>query len=134
MGAFMFSMKVGLLSGLILASPFVFSQVWLFVAPGLYAREKRVVIPFVVFSTLLFASGAAFGHLVAFPSMWRFFGSYAGLGGLEFLPNIDDTFSFYVKMILGLGLVFQMPTLVLFLARFRHRRPGSCGSTSSTRC
>jgi sec-independent protein translocase protein TatC len=118
MGAFMFSMKVGVLSGLLLASPFVFSQLWLFVAPGLYAREKRVVIPFVFFSSLLFAAGAVFSHLVAFPSMWRFFASYNEMGGLKFFPTIDDTFSFYVKMMIGLGLVFQMPMLVFFLARF----------------
>ena len=118
MGAFMFSMKIGVLSGLLVASPFVFSQLWLFVAPGLYAREKKVVIPFVVFSTLLFAAGGLFGHLVAFPSMWRFFASYSGMGGIQFFPTIDETFSFYVKMILGLGAVFQMPLLVFFLARF----------------
>lgn len=120
MGAFMFSLKVGVLSGLLLASPFVFSQLWLFVAPGLYAREKRVVIPFVFFSSILFAGGAVFGHFVAFPAMWRFFASYAHMGGssLKFMPTIDDTFSFYMKMILGLGLVFQMPILVFFLARF----------------
>jgi sec-independent protein translocase protein TatC len=120
MGAFMFSLKVGVLSGLILASPFVFAQLWLFVAPGLYAREKRVVLPFVFFSSLLFGAGAAFGHFVAFPSMWQFFASYGSIEGasLKFFPTVDDTFSFYVKMILGLGLVFQMPLLVFFLARF----------------
>lgn len=118
MGAFMFSLKISLLAGLIIASPFVFSQLWLFVAPGLYTREKRIVIPFVLFSTMLFGGGAAFGHLVAFPSMWQFFASYDGMGGLKFYPTIDETFSFYVKMILGLGLVFQMPLLVFFLSRF----------------
>ncbi len=120
MGAFMFSLKVGVLSGLIIAAPFVFAQLWLFVAPGLYSREKKIVIPFVFFSSILFGAGAAFGHFVAFPSMWQFFASYADLGGsgLKFFPTIDDTFSFYTKMILGLGLVFQMPMLVFFLARF----------------
>lgn len=120
MGAFMFSLKVGLLSGLILAAPFVFAQLWLFVAPGLYAREKKVVIPFVFFSSILFSAGAVFGHFLAFPAMWKFFGSYADMGGsvLKFFPTIDETFSFYTKMILGLGLVFQMPLLVFFLARF----------------
>src|SRR5688572_7644447 len=118
MGAFMFSMQICLLAGLIIASPFVFSQLWLFVAPGLYAKEKRVVIPFVLLSTILFGAGAAFSHLVAFPAMWQFFASYNGMGGLQFFPTIDETFGLYVKMILGLGLVFQMPLLVYFLARF----------------
>lgn len=120
MGAFMFSLKIGVVSGLLVASPFVFAQLWLFVSPGLYSKEKRIAIPFVVFSSLLFGGGVAFGHLVAFPAMWRFFASYAHLGGsaLRFMPTIDDTFSFYIKVILGLGLVFQMPVLVFVLARF----------------
>jgi len=118
MGAFMFSMYICLLSGLLVASPWIFTQVWLFVAPGLYAKEKRLVVPFVFFSTSLFASGAAFAHYVAFPAMWKFFASYQGLGGIQFLQNIDDTFSFYIWMVIGLGLVFQIPLLVYFLARF----------------
>lgn len=118
MGAFVFSLKVGLLAGVLVASPFIFSQVWLFVAPGLYSKEKRLVIPFVIFSSILFAAGAWFAHAVAFPSMWKFFASYNGMGGMQFLPNIDDTFTFYVGTVLGLGLVFQMPLLVFVLSRF----------------
>jgi sec-independent protein translocase protein TatC len=118
MGAFMFSLYVCLLSGLIIASPWIFTQVWLFVAPGLYAKEKRLVVPFVSASTILFVCGAAFAHVFAFPAMWKFFASYQGLGGIQFLQNIDDTFTFYIWMVLGLGLVFQMPLLVLVLSRF----------------
>jgi sec-independent protein translocase protein TatC len=118
MGAFLFSMKLSVLAGLLVASPFIFSQVWLFVAPGLYAKEKRVVIPFVLLSSLLFIGGAVFAHFVAFPAMWRFFASYDGLGGMKFFPSIDETFELYVWTILGIGLVFQMPMLVYFLARF----------------
>jgi sec-independent protein translocase protein TatC len=117
MAGFMFSLKLSALAGLILAAPFVFSQVWLFIAPGLYAKEKRVVIPFVLCSSLFFFAGAAFGHLVGFPSMWRFFASYE-IEGLSYMPALDVVFGFYVKVILGLGLVFQMPMLVFFLARF----------------
>jgi sec-independent protein translocase protein TatC len=117
MAGFMFSLKISGLLGLIIAAPFIFSQAWLFVAPGLYAREKRVVLPFVFFSSLLFFTGAYFAHFVAFPSMWRFFASYE-MGGLEFRPMLDDTFSFYVKNILALGLIFQLPMVVFFLARF----------------
>lgn len=118
MAGFMFSLKISALAGLAVASPFLFTQLWLFVAPGLYAREKRVVIPFVFFSSVLFFAGAYFAHTIAFPSMWNFFASYEQAGALEFLPTLDLTFSFYVKMVLGLGLVFQMPMLVFFLARF----------------
>ena len=118
MGAFMFSMQICLLAGLLLSAPFIFSQLWLFVAPGLYAKEKRVVVPFVLLSSMMFGAGAVFSHKVAFPSMWQFFASYDGMGGMQFFPTIDETFSFYVWMILGLGLVFQMPLLVYFLSRF----------------
>jgi sec-independent protein translocase protein TatC len=117
MAGFMFSLKISGLAALIAASPFIFSQVWIFVAPGLYAREKRLAIPFVFFSSLLFIGGAAFAHLVAFPMMWRFFASYQ-LYNVEFLPTLDLTLSLYVKVIIGLGLIFQMPILVFFLARF----------------
>jgi sec-independent protein translocase protein TatC len=118
MAGFMFSLKISALAGLVIASPFIFAQTWLFVAPGLYAREKKVVIPFVICSSLCFFAGAYFAHVVAFPSMWTFFASYALEGQLGFLPNLDTTFSFYVKAVLGLGLVFQMPMMVFFLARF----------------
>ena len=117
MAGFMFTLKIAGLAALIAASPFIFSQLWLFVAPGLYAREKRLAIPFVFCSTLLFAGGAAFAHLVAFPMMWRFFASYQ-LNGVQFLPTLDLTLSMYIKVIVGLGVIFQMPVLVFFLARF----------------
>jgi sec-independent protein translocase protein TatC len=116
-GAFMLEFKIGLLGGLLIASPFIFAQLWFFVAPGLYTREKRIVMPFVLSSTILFLSGVLFAHLIAFPNMWRFFGSFAG-PDLEFFPTIGEAFSFYIKMVLGLGLVFELPMLVFFLARF----------------
>lgn len=119
MAGFMFSLKISALAGLMVASPFLFMQAWLFVAPGLYAREKKVVIPFVFCATIFFLAGAYFAHTIAFPSMWVFFASYeVENGGLTFLPNLDTTFGFYVKAVLGLGLIFQMPMVVFFLARF----------------
>jgi sec-independent protein translocase protein TatC len=114
---FMFSLKLSAVAALIVAAPFVFSQIWLFVAPGLYAKEKRMAIPFVFFSSILFFTGALFAHMIAFPTMWRFLASYQ-IGGVKFLPQLDDTFTFYVYTILGAGLVFQMPMLVFTLARF----------------
>jgi sec-independent protein translocase protein TatC len=117
MAGFMFSMKVSALAALGVASPFIFSQVWLFVAPGLYAKEKRVVVPFVFFSSIFFFAGAYFAHKIAFPSMWKFFAGF-GIEGLSFMPDLDTAFGLYVKTVLGLGLVFQMPMLVFFLSRF----------------
>src|SRR5688500_1983413 len=122
MAGFMFSLKICSLAGFGIASPFIFGQAWLFVAPGLYAKEKKVVIPFVFFASLFFFGGAYFAHAIAFPSMLGFFGSFERAGstgaGLEYLPTIDDIFSLYVKAVLALGAVFQMPMLVFFLARF----------------
>jgi sec-independent protein translocase protein TatC len=117
MGGFMFYFKVGAFAGLLLSAPVIFLQLWLFIAPGLYQRERRVVIPFVASSTALFASGVYFAHRFAIPSMLKFFASFENQF-VDMRPNISSTFDFYVKMILAFGLVFQMPILVFFLARF----------------
>jgi len=117
MSGFMFSLKLSALAAVIVAAPFIFSQVWLFVAPGLYAREKRVVLPFVFFSSVLFFSGAYFAHALGYPYMWRFFAGYQRTG-LQFLPALDTAFALYVKVILGMGLAFQLPVLVFWLSRF----------------
>lgn len=114
--AFMLYMKIAAVAGLMLAAPFVLWQVWLFIAPGLYTHEKRFAIPFVVFSTFFFVSGALFSHYVVFPFMWTFFASFS-TDYMAFTPRIEPVFSLYVKMLFACGLVFQMPTLVLFLAR-----------------
>ena len=114
--AFVLYLKMSLLAGFILAMPVVLLQVWLFVAPGLYAREKRLAIPFIVLATVGFVGGVAFSHYIAFPWMWRFLGSFANQD-LVFAPKIQPVFSLYVKMALGMGAVFQMPAIVYFLAR-----------------
>jgi sec-independent protein translocase protein TatC len=118
MAGFMFSLKVAALAAVVLAAPFIFSQVWLFVAPGLYAREKRVVLPFVFFSSVLFFGGAYFAHMLGYPYMWRFFAEYQRPGLMEFRPQLDMAFGLYVKVLLGMGLAFQMPVLIFWLARF----------------
>lgn len=114
--AFILKIKMAALGGLILASPGIMSQVWMFIAPGLYAKEKKMAIPFVVLSSTFFAAGAAFSHYVVFPMTWKFFASFDG-DYLTFMPRIAPAFGMYMKLLLGMGLVFQMPTLVLFLAR-----------------
>ena len=114
--AFVLYIKIALIAGLILASPAVMAQVWLFVAPGLYSHEKKWAIPFVALSSLFFVLGAAFSHYVVFPLTWRFFVGFTN-DILTFMPRIQPAFSIYLRLILAFGLVFQMPTLVLFLAR-----------------
>lgn len=114
--AFMLWMKVGFLAGLLIAAPFVLYQVWLFVAPGLYSHEKKFAIPFVLSSSVFFFTGAAFSHYIAFPATWKFFIDFTP-GFITFMPKIGPAFSLYMKMLLGFGLIFQMPVLVFALAR-----------------
>jgi sec-independent protein translocase protein TatC len=114
--AFMLQLKVAALAGLVLAAPIVMWQVWLFVAPGLYSREKRFALPFVAFSSLFFIGGAAFSHYVVFPTAWAFLASFT-TEYMEFMPKISSTFSLYARMLLAFGLVFQMPTVIFALAR-----------------
>jgi len=114
--AFMLRIRIALIAGLFIATPLVFWQVWQFVAPALYAKERRYAIPFVLLCSLGFIGGAAFSHYVAFPLMWRFFASYSD-ELMVFMPRIEDTFSMYMRMLLGMAGVFQMPAMVFFIAR-----------------
>jgi sec-independent protein translocase protein TatC len=115
-GGFMLMMKIGALGGLFIALPFIVLQLWLFIAPGLYANEKRFAVPFVILATIFFLIGAAFSHYIAFPYTWRFFKTFE-TEYLEFRPDVGLVFSLWVKMLLAFGVVFQMPTIVFFLAR-----------------
>ena len=121
--AFFLYIKVAALAGLVLATPVVLSQVWLFVAPGLYVHEKRFAIPFVVLATGFFVGGALFSHFILFPIAWQFFAGFAS-DYMDFMPRIQPAFSLYVKLVLACGMVFQMPTVVFFLARVGVVTPG----------
>lgn len=114
--AFLLQLKVAALAGLMIAAPIVMWQVWLFVAPGLYANEKRFALPFIVVSSASFVAGGAFSHYVVFPRAWAFLGSF-NTDYMEFLPRISETFGLYAKMALAFALIFQMPTVVFALAR-----------------
>jgi sec-independent protein translocase protein TatC len=113
---FMLWIKIGFLAGIFIASPLILWQVWKFIAPGLYSHEKKFAIPFVLMSTIFFVAGGLFAHFIAFPVTWQFFAGF-GTDYMKFVPKVDEAFSLYTKMILGSGLIFEMPTLVLFLAR-----------------
>jgi sec-independent protein translocase protein TatC len=89
---------------------------WKFIAPGLYTQEKKFAIPFVLLSTVFFVLGGMFSHYVAFPWTWVFFSSFAN-DYMIFVPKVDEAFGLYTKMLLGFGVIFEMPTLVFFLAR-----------------
>jgi len=121
--AFMLQIKIALMAGLLLAMPVIALQVWRFIAPGLYAHEKKLAIPFVVMSSTLFVAGAAFSHYLVFPIVWRFFVGFT-TDFLTFMPRVEPAFSMYLRLILALGITFQLPTLVLFLARLGLITPG----------
>src|SRR6267154_5634324 len=116
--AFSLYIQISLIMGVVLAAPFIMYQVWLFIAPGLYSNEKRLAIPFVVFGTVGFIGGTVFNHYIVFPFMMKFFASF-NTPDLVFMPRLEDVFDLYTKMLLGMGLVFQMPTLVYSLAKMR---------------
>jgi sec-independent protein translocase protein TatC len=113
---FMLWIKIGFLAGIFISSPLILWQVWKFIAPGLYSHEKKFAIPFVLMSTIFFVAGGLFSHYIAFPWTWQFFASFA-TDYMKFVPKIDEAFGLYTKMILGFGAIFEMPTLVFFLAR-----------------
>jgi sec-independent protein translocase protein TatC len=115
--AFFLLLKMAAIAGVLIASPYVMWQVWLFIAPGLYANEKKLAIPFVFFATLLFLGGAAFSHYLLFPAAWKFFAGFSN-DFLEFTPRVEPVWSLYVKLLLAMGVVFQLPMLMFVLARF----------------
>ena len=114
--AFFLYIKVAALVGFIAAIPVVLWQFWLFVAPGLYSNEKRFAYPFVALSTVFFVGGCLFSHYLLFPVAWRFLAGFS-TDYMTFMPRIQPTFALYVRLTLACGVVFQMPTLVFFLAR-----------------
>jgi sec-independent protein translocase protein TatC len=114
--AFFLQIKIAVIAGLLIASPLVFTQVWLFVAPGLYSHEKKMAIPFVVMSSIFFVAGAAFSHYILFPIVWKFFAGFQ-YDYLVYMPRAESSFSTYLRLVLACAVTFQLPTLVLFLAR-----------------
>jgi sec-independent protein translocase protein TatC len=116
--AFSLYITVALIAGAVVASPFIMLQVWLFIAPGLYSNEKRMAIPFVLFTTIGFLAGAAFNHYISFPYLMVFFASF-NTPDLAFMPKLEDVFGLYSKMLIGMGLVFQMPAVVFFMAKMK---------------
>jgi sec-independent protein translocase protein TatC len=114
--AFFLWIKMAAIAGLMISSPYIMYQVWLFIAPGLYANEKKLAVPFVVFASGLFLGGAAFSHYVLFPLAWRFFASFSN-EFLAFTPRVEPVFGLYIKLLLALGLVFQLPMMMFVLAK-----------------
>jgi sec-independent protein translocase protein TatC len=109
-------MKVAFLAGIFLTIPFILYEIWKFIAPGLYKKEKRYIVPFLVSSVLLFALGAAFCYLIVLPSAFKFLINL----GSSFTPmiKIGEYLDLTNMMLLGFGLIFEMPVIVAFLSMF----------------
>ncbi len=108
-------LQCALLAGFVLALPVILWQIWAFVAPGLYPSERQTILPFVAISTVLFASGAAFGHTVVFPLMFEFFTTFDS-EIVESAWTMSEVFALTTRMFLAFGVAFELPVVVFFLA------------------
>lgn len=117
--SFVVYLKIGLLGGIFLASPWLFYQLWRFIAPALEKREKMHVLPFVFLATVFFVSGALFGYFFVFPQSFEFFLSITKGERIDNLIGMDDYYQFASWMLLGFGITFEAPLIVLYLVYFR---------------
>ncbi len=120
--AFFTRLKVAFFGGGFIAFPIIASQIWLFVAPGLYRSEKRALLPFLIATPVLFLLGAALAYYFVFPFAWKFFASFqspTGGGGLpiELLPRVSEYLDLVMKLIFAFGITFELPVLLTLLAK-----------------
>ena len=114
--AFFTYLKVSFLAGIMVASPIILYEFWMFVAPGLYRQERRLMIPIVILSSFFFVAGALFGYFVVFPWGFQFFLGFA-TETIRPLPSMREYFGFAAKLLLAFGLVFELPLVITFLAK-----------------
>jgi len=114
--AFFTYLKVALLSGIMLAAPVILYQFWMFVAPGLYNKEKRLLVPIVFLSSFFFVGGSLFGYFIVFPFGFKFFLGFAS-ETIQALPSMREYLGFSSKLLLAFGLVFELPLVITFLAK-----------------
>ena len=114
--AFFTFLKTALISGIMVASPVIIYQFWMFVAPGLYNKEKRLLVPILFLSVFFFVGGALFGYFIVFPFGFQFFLSFA-TDTIRPMPSMKEYLGFASKLLLAFGLVFELPLVITFLAR-----------------
>ena len=114
-GIFFTALKISIFTGFLFALPIVFSQLWAFIAPGLYENEKRYVIPFVSISTVMFLLGTAFAYWIVIPLGFEFLWMFAG-NLVNFLQTLDEYIGIFTKILFGFGLAFELPVVLFFLA------------------
>ncbi len=116
-GAFTLYMKVAMYIGIGLAIPFLLYQVWAFIAPGLYKHEKRYAVPVLTMTGFFFLGGAAFAYYIAFPAACNYLLGLQSSGGFQTLPDAESYFDLIILIMIGLGIVFQIPTVAFVLGR-----------------
>lgn len=114
--AFFTFLKVSLLSGILLAIPVIMYEFWMFVAPGLYKNERRMMLPIIIISSFFFIGGALFGYFVVFPYGFQFLLGFA-TETLRPFPSMKEYLSFSAKLLLAFGFVFELPLVITFLAK-----------------
>jgi len=114
-GTFFVALKVAFFAAILFALPVILWQVWLFIAPGLYDNEKKMILPFVLGGTIMFVAGVAFAYYIVTPFGFDFLITF---GSFKFTPliNIEDYVGFFTKIMFGLGLAFELPVFAYFLA------------------
>jgi sec-independent protein translocase protein TatC len=122
--SFMIYMEVALYAGIAFAIPFLLYQIWAFIAPGLYKHERRYVMPLIAMGTVFFILGAGFAYRVAFPAACDYLLGLAVEGGFQTLLDAEDYLNLIIMIMLGSGIVFQIPTLSYLLARIGLLTPG----------
>ena len=115
-GVFMVPMKVALMVAFLVALPYVLYQVWAFVAPGLYAHEKRLALPLVMASVILFFAGMAFAYFLVFPTVFGFMAKMAP-EGVAWMTDIEKYLSFVMGTFIAFGVTFEVPVIVIVLVR-----------------
>ncbi|MFH1155700.1 MAG: twin-arginine translocase subunit TatC [Pseudomonadota bacterium] len=114
--AFFTYMKVSLLAGIVIAVPYLFYQFWMFVSPGLYREEKRLLIPIVILSVVFFIIGSCFGYFFVFPYGFQFFLGFSN-ETIQAMPSMKEYLGFSSKMLLAFGFIFELPLVITFMAR-----------------
>jgi sec-independent protein translocase protein TatC len=115
--AFTVQLKMALMAAIFLASPFILAQVWLFISPGLYRRERRYAGPFVVSATILFVLGGLFAYYIALPTGLKFLIDMGKGLEIETLISVSLAFNLVFALIVGMGVVFEIPALIFLLSR-----------------
>ena len=115
--AFTVQLKMALMAAIFLASPFILAQVWLFISPGLYRRERRYAGPFVVSATILFVLGGLFAYYIALPTGLKFLIDMGKGLEIETLISVSSAFNLVFALIVGMGVVFEIPALIFLLSR-----------------